>query len=69
MQALQAKQVHGGPGHAGRVLYQLVVAFLAAVARAIRHRQAKHRAKMPAADLISTASTRNVAGANGNSSS
>jgi hypothetical protein len=45
-QALQAKQGNRESGHAGRILDQLVAAFLTAVARAIRHRRGKHRVKI-----------------------
>ncbi|MCA6117051.1 hypothetical protein J6524_19545 [Bradyrhizobium sp. WSM 1738] len=42
-QVLEAKQDSPGLGHAGRVLDYLVTTFLAAVARAIRHRCVKDR--------------------------
>lgn len=60
-QALQAKQGTRGLGQAGWILDHWIAAFLAAVARAIRRRRAKHRATMQAANPISIASTRGAA--------
>ena len=57
-QALQAKRGNRELSHAGRVLDQLVVAFLAAVARAIRHRRAKHRARKQTAISAGSSSVR-----------
>ena len=68
-QTLQAKQSNRELGQAGWILDYWVASLIAAVERAIRHRRAKHRARMQAANPISAASTRNVAGANGNSNS
>jgi hypothetical protein len=68
-QTLRAKQSNRELGQAGWILDYWVAALIAAVERAIRHRRAKHRARMRAANPISAASTRNVAGANGDPNS
>jgi hypothetical protein len=68
-QALRTKQSNRELGQAGWILDYWVASLIAAVERAIRHRRAKHRARMPAARPISIASTRNVAAANGDSNS
>jgi hypothetical protein len=62
-QALRAKRSNQELGQAGWILDYWVASLIAAVARTIRHRRAKHRASMQAASLISAASTRNAAGA------
>jgi hypothetical protein len=67
-QALRAKQSNREHGQAGWILDYWVASLIAAVERAIR-RRAKHRAMMQAASPISAASTRDIAGANGDSSS
>ncbi len=68
-QALRAKQSNRELGQAGWILDYWVASLIAAVERAIRHRRAKHRARMRAANPISAASTRSVAGARGDSNS
>jgi hypothetical protein len=67
-QALRTKQSNRELGQAGWILDYWVASLIAAVERAIR-RRAKHRVRMQAASPISAASTRNVAGANGDSNS
>lgn len=67
--ALPAKHVNRELGQAGWILDHWVATFIAAVERAIRHRRAKHRAGMPAANPASAASTRSIAGASGDSNS
>jgi hypothetical protein len=61
-QALRAKQSNRGLGQAGWILDYWVASLIAAVERAIRHRRAKRRARMQAANPTSAASTRSIAG-------
>jgi hypothetical protein len=68
-QALRAKQGSRELGQAGWILDYWVASFIAAVERAIRHRRAKLRARMQAANPASVASTRSIAGASGDSNS
>jgi hypothetical protein len=68
-QALRTKQSNRELGQSGWILDYWVASLIAAVERAIRHRRAKHRARMQAGNPIYAASARNVAGANGNSNS
>jgi hypothetical protein len=67
-QTLRAKQSNRELGQAGWILDYWVASLIAAMERAIRHRRAKHRARMQAANPTSAASARNVAGASGDSS-
>lgn len=66
--ALRAKQGNRELGQAGWILDYWVATFIAAVERAIRHRRAKHRARMQAANPAA-ASARSIAGAGGDSNS
>jgi hypothetical protein len=68
-QALRAKQGNRELGQAGWILDYWVASLIATVERAIRHRRAKHRARMQAGNLTSAASTRSIAGASEDSNS
>jgi hypothetical protein len=68
-QTLRAKQSNRELGQAGWILDYWVASLIAAVERAIRHRRAKRRARMQAANSTSAASTRSIAGASGDSNS
>jgi hypothetical protein len=68
-QTLQAKQINRELRQAGWILDYWVASLIAVMEHAIRHRRAKHRARMQAANPIPAASARNVAGANGDSNS